>query len=454
MKLRMLFIGPLSAVIAGITLYASGGSPAMAWTVAVTVLSAMWWISEVIPIPATSLIPLAVLPAVGVLTPNEIGESVGSPLILLMMGGFILSTAMERSGAHRRIALGMVRLTGGQSGRRLVFGFMAASAMLSMWLSNAATTLMLMPIAFAVIEEVKDDRFRVRLLLGIAYAASVGGIGTPIGTPPNLVFMAEYKRLLDTEPTFLEWMRWACPVVAVMIPVVGWWLSRGLPRNVNVQLPEVGPWRAEEIRTLAVFAVTAALWITRRQPGGGWSTAVGLPNVNDASIALTAVVVMFLIPNGKGSQLLDWPTARSIEWGTLILFGGGIAIAKAFVASGLSAELGEGIAMVGQFPMVIMVGCICLAVTFLTEVTSNTATTTILMPILAAAAVAGDVEPRMIMVPATISASFAFMLPVATPPNAIVFGAGRLTVAEMAREGLILNLLGVLVVTIVCFWVL
>ncbi len=404
------------------------------------------------PIPVTSLLPLALFPLVGVLSPAEVGEAYGSPLILLMLGGFILSTAMERSGAHRRIALYMVNLFGSSSSRRLVFGFMAASALLSMWISNMATTLMMLPIVMAIVYQTDDHRLEVALLLGIAYAASIGGIGTPVGTPPNLIFMEVYSRTTGSEPTFLDWMRWSLPVAAVMLPVAAMWLTRNIGSAACVQLPKVGKWRTEETRTLAVFALTALLWVTRKEPFGGWSTWANLPAANDASVALLAVVTMFLVPNGKGEKLLDWNTAVKIPWGILILYGGGIAIAEAFAASGVSDALGQSLSSVTTWPVLLLVGVVCLAVTFLTEITSNTATTTLLMPILASAAVTADIEPRVIMLPAALSASFAFMLPVATPPNAVVFGTERIAMRTMVREGLFLNLVGVAIVTFVGMW--
>ncbi|MEM8678325.1 MAG: SLC13 family permease [Planctomycetota bacterium] len=428
-----------------------GFSAEICWTSAVTLLCGLWWMSEAIPIPATSLIPLAVLPFVGVLTPGQVAGAYGNQLILLLLGGFMLSTALQRSGAHRRIALTMVRLFGGRSGRRLVFGFMTAAAGLSMWLSNAATVLMLVPIAMAVLDQTESRRLKVALLLGIAYAASIGGIGTPIGTPPNLVFMQVYSESTNMPPpTFLQWMMWALPIVLIMLPIAGCWLTRGLPNDEHITVPDVGEWRAEEIRTLLVFGVTAVAWITRQQPYGGWSEALGLQTANDASVALLSVIVMFLIPNGKGERLLDWQTASGIEWGIFVLFAGGIAIARAFTESGLAATLGNSLSEIGSLPVVVMLAVICLAVTFMTEVTSNTATTTLLMPILAAAALSAQLDPKLIMVPAAISASFAFMLPVATAPNAIVFSSNELTVKDMAREGFILNLLGVVVVAGVC----
>jgi sodium-dependent dicarboxylate transporter 2/3/5 len=447
----MLFVGPALGAALGLMLLSAGFAVDVAWTAGVTALCACWWIFEPIPIPATSLIPIAVLPAVGVLTPEEVGESYGSPLVLLLLGGFILSTAMAKSGAHRRLALNMVSLFGGAGGRRLVFGFMAAAAILSMWISNTATTLMLLPIVMAVVEKLDDPRLKLSLLLGVAYAASVGGVGTPIGTPPNLVFMKVYAENTGVEPTFVEWMSWSLPIVVVMVPLIGLWLTRGIAKSAPIDMPPVGTWRTEEIRTLTVFAITAVLWMTRREPFGGWSELLGLPNANDASVALAAVVVMFMVPNGHGERLLDWETAAKIPWGILILFGAGITIAKAFVSSGLSVSLGAALASFGTLPLLLLIGLTCLTVTFLTEVTSNTATSTLLMPILAAAAISANIDPKLIMVPATISASFAFMLPVATGPNAVIFGSQQFTVKQMAREGFALNVIGVVLVSTLCY---
>ncbi|MBT6949793.1 MAG: SLC13/DASS family transporter [Gammaproteobacteria bacterium] len=446
-----LTLGPLLAAVAFFTLQGFGWQATACWTAAITVICAVWWIFEPIPIPATSLIPLATLPIIGVLTPAQVGESYGSPLVLLLMGGFILSTAMEKSGAHRRVALGMVNLFGGNSSRRLVFGFMAAAAVLSMWISNTATTLMLLPVALAVIERSDDDNLAIPLLLGIAYAASVGGIGTPIGTPPNLVFREIYQQNTGIEIGFLTWMNWGVPVVLIFVPIIALWLTRRLNHQGHIDMPKVGAWQTEERRVFIVFAFTALAWITRSQPFGGWKTWLDVPGANDASVALLAVVAMFLIPNGKGSRLLDWETAGRIPWGMLILFGGGIAIAKAFVVSGMSAALGSALAGIAGWPMLAMMAVICLCITFLTEMTSNTATTTLMMPILAAGAIAAGIAPEALMVPAAMSASCAFMLPVATAPNTIVFSTGRFTTRLMAREGLVLNFVGVILISVMCY---
>jgi len=446
-----LLLGPVLAATAFLSLSVAGWEASACWTAAITIICATWWIFEPIPIPATSMIPIAALPVVGVLTPAQVGQAYGSPLVLLLMGGFVLSTAMAKSGAPRRIALNMVNLFGGTSSRRLVFGFMAAAAVLSMWISNTATTLMLLPVALAVIERSRDPHLAIPLLLGIAYAASVGGIGTPIGTPPNLVFREIYQQTTGTEVGFLTWMMWGIPVVLIFVPIIGVWLTRSLNFRGEIDMPAVGQWQTEEKRVFIVFSLTALAWVTRGQPFGGWSDWLNVPGANDASVALIAVVAMFLIPDGKGSKLLDWETAVKIPWGMLILFGGGIAIAQAFIVSGLSAYLGEALAGLAGWPVLLMIAIICITITFLTEMTSNTATTTLMMPILAAAAIAAEIDPALLMVPAAMSASCAFMLPVATAPNTIVFSTGRFTTALMAREGSVLNLIGVVVISLTCY---
>jgi sodium-dependent dicarboxylate transporter 2/3/5 len=311
---------------------------------------------------------------------------------------------------------------------------------------------MLLPVAMAVLDAAKDrERLAAPLLLGMAYAASVGGIGTPIGTPPNLIFMQVYEETTGRSISFVQWMGWALPVVAVMVPAMALVLTRGLHDRLDIALPEVGRWRAEERRVMLVFGLTALAWVTRSEPFGGWKTWLGVPQANDASVALLAVVVMFLVPDGKGGRLLSWERASTIPWGVLLLFAGGICLAKGFVSSGLSDLMGDWLAGLAGLPLYLLILLICLAVTFMTETTSNTASTTLLMPVLAAAALAAGIAPELVMVPAAMSASCAFMLPVATAPNTVVFGSGLVTTARMAREGLALNLLGAVVISLVCY---
>lgn len=443
--------GPLLALLAAYLMSQAGFSADAATTLGITTLCIVWWIFEPIPLPATSFIPLGLFPLLGVLTPVQIAQAYGNSLILLLLGGFILATALERNGAHRRIALSMVKAFGGNSSKRLVFGFMAASALLSMWISNTATTLMLLPVAIAVLEKSKDPQLATPLLLGIAYAASIGGMGTPIGTPPNVVFMGVYEATTGTNIPFLTWMTWAIPIVAVLLPVTALYMTRHLTHQGAVALPEVGRWQTGEIRVLVVFALTAFFWITRNQPFGGWTVLFDLDATNDAMVALIAVVVMFLVPNGKGEKLLDWETAEKIPWGMLVLFGAGISIATAFTSSGLSEVIGAALSGLANLPLLAILVAICLTVTFLTETTSNTATTTLLMPILAAGAIGAGIDPKLIMIPAAMSASCAFMLPVATAPNVIVYSTGYFSIETMAREGLALNILGAFIISIGCY---
>lgn len=450
--LFFLISGPVAAGVVLALMLGEGFNQPIAITSAITLWTGIWWVTEPIPIPVASMLPLALFPTFSILTPAQVGEAYGSPLILLLMAGFILSQAMEKSGAHRRVALNMVNFFGGVSSRRIVFGFMAAACVLSMWISNTATTLMLLPVALAVIERSPDPKLGVPLLLGIAYASSIGGIGTPIGTPPNLVFREVYANQVGGEIAFLDWMRWGVPVVALLVPLAALWLTRRLTFTGRIELPQVGHWSTAEKRVFAVFCLTALAWITRTQPYGGWSNALGIQGINDASIAMIAVIAMFSIPNGQEGRLLDWPSAAKIPWGVLILFGGGIAIAKAFVATGLSALLGEWLSALATLDLFLVILSICLTITFLTEITSNTATTSLMLPVLAAAAIAADIEPELLMVPAAMSASCAFMLPVATAPNTIVFSTGSFPIKTMVREGFILNLIGAGVISALCWW--
>ncbi len=443
-------------VLAAITYFAMshGGMPtAQCWTAAVTVLCAVWWICESLPLAATSLVPFAVFPLLGVLTEREVGAAYGDPMVLLFMGGFMLAQAAEHSGAHRRMAHAIVAKVGKTSGRRLVLAFMIATAFTSMWVSNTAAALMMLPVAMAVLECDESGRLGVPLLLGIAYSASIGGIATPIGTPPNGVFMAAYEKATGATVPFHEWLILG-GTVAVLMLAVAWivltWKLRGVP-SVHVEIE--GEWTVPQKRVLAVLGLTALAWITREIPYGGWSELVGASEAGDTTVALVAVVVLFLLPSGAGDgkRLLDWPTAKQIPWGVLLLFGGGIAIAKAFEVSGLSTSLGGLVGMLRDWPTLAVLGVICISVTFFSEFTSNTATSNILMPILAAAAAANGMEPAMLMFPATLSNSLAFMLPVGTPPNALVFGTGRVRMADMVRYGLLLNLAGSVIVTLVCW---
>ena len=425
----------------------------MAITAGVTTWVALWWVFEALPIPVTSLLPIALFPALGVLSARDVGAAVGSPLILLLMGGFMLSQAMQRSGVHRRIALSLLHAFGGGA-RAVVCGFLCTAAMLSMWISNTATALMLLPIALAALSNVESRRVRVAVVLAVAYGCSIGSLGTPIGTPPNLLFVDAYRDATGQDISFTRFMGWGLPVVVTLLPMAALVLVWRLPA-VRVQAHEqTGAWSSMERRTLVVFGATALMWMTRREPFGGWSHWLHLPGANDASVALLAVVALFLLPSGKrpGDRLLDWDTARDIPWGILLLFGSGLCIARAFGESGLSALIGGGLAaVIRELPLAMTLLATALGVTFLTELTSNTATAALLMPILAGAAIAADLDPLVIMLPAAMSASCAFMLPVATGPNAVVFGSGQVRIADMVRHGVFLNLFGALTISALAY---
>ncbi len=452
MKPFRIFLGLITAAAAGLISQSYGLDEAIVWTIAITTLTAVWWVSEALPIPATSLVPFALFPLAGVLDQRQAAAALGSYVIVLLMASFMLSKALEKSGAHERLALYMIKLVGA-SGRRLVLGFMLAAAVLSMWISNTATTLMLATMALAILARTDNPKLAVPLLLGIAYAASLGGTATLIGTPPNLIFAENYLLATGEEFSFARWMSIGLPIVALGIPIIWVWLTRGMGGVTAPTLADPGPWRKAEIRTLMVFAFAIFLWVTRVEPFGGWSGALGMSKAGDSTVAVLAVVIMFLVPDGKGGAILDWKSASNIPWGMLLLFAGGICIAAAFRQSGLDLLIGDSLATLANMPVFLMILGLCLSVTFLTEMTSNTATANLLMPLLAAVAAGTGIAPELLMIPAVISASCAFMLPVATAPNAIVYGAGRVSIARMAREGFILNILLAFIIASVC-WVL
>ena len=451
-KSLFIVLGPILAAGFYGLLSSVGMAYLPAVTAAITLLTVIWWVTEALPIPATSIVPFVLLPLFGVADHKLVASSFGSHVILLLMGAFMLSKALEKSGAHERLALYMLRLVGISSGRRLVLGFMLAAGLLSMWISNTATTLMMLPIALAILSRADNHRLTVALILGIAYAASLGGVGSPLGTPPNVIFMGIYEEVTGREFSFARWMKIGLPVVLITLPIMALWLTRGIQLHKSLEAPKVGEWRPEEVRTLAVFGIAILFWVTRNEPFGGWSDWLGVPDAGDSTVALAAVVLMFLVPNGKGGRLLDWQTAESIPWGMLLLFAGGIAIAKGFTASGLSDMMGQGLTFLTAMPLWLMLVLLCLSVTFLTEITSNTATATLLMPILAVVATSAGFDPMVLMIPAAMCASCAFMLPVATAPNAIAYGTGKIRIQEMVREGAMLSVLASLIIAGVC-WV-
>jgi sodium-dependent dicarboxylate transporter 2/3/5 len=460
-------------------------------TLAVTLLMAAWWISLAIPIAATSLLPLVLFPVLGVLPSSDTAAAYANNNIFLFMGGFILALGIQRWGLHRRIALQIVRVIGSNPAR-MVLGFMVATAFLSMWISNTATSLMMLPIALAVIfsmREVHGGRlggFAPALLLGIAYSASIGGLATPIGTPPNISFLRILEILYPQAPTisFGRWFVAFMPLVALFLPLTWLFLTRIAHRPlrqsitagttvIHTELARLGRMGRGERRMLQVFSVTALLWITRgdldfgalrisgwaglleRHLGGSFAAS----NLHDATVAVAMAVLTFVLTGdpddeGRRRRLMNWTTAKRLPWGILLLFGGGFALAGAFKSSGLSSYLGESFASrVDGLSPFLLVAAACFLLTFMTEVTSNTATTEVMLPVLAGTAGGLGINPLLVMVPATLSASCAFMLPIATPPNAIVFGSGELEMRHMVRAGLVLNLIGVALIALYFYFV-
>lgn len=443
-----------------------GGMPSPARAVlAVIAWMAVWWVTEAVPLAATSLLPLVLFPLLAVRPVREVAPSYADHMIFLFLGGFVLALAVERSGLHRRLALATLT-TVGASPRRLVWGFLVATAVLSMWLSNTATVLMMLPIAGGVASRVGDRTAAARIFLAVAYGSSVGGVGTLVGTPPNLVLAGMAPSLVEGLPalTFGGWMLFGVPFVAVMLPAVGLLLGRGLSRSagrdpgIAAERRALGPPSAAERRAGALFAVTALAWVTRSTldfgvfavPGwGGLLPDPGL--VSDAVPAIAAAVIATLLPAGGGEDrpLVSWHDVRhGVPWGVLILFGGGFAVADAVRATGLDGWLSGALAALDGLPLPLVVLILCLFATFATEVTSNTATATLLMPVVAALAGVLQVPPYLLMVPTVVSCSCAFMLPVATPPNAIVIGSGHVGPRELFREGIRLNLVGAAVITV------
>ena len=443
-----LFAAPLSAILLFFLLRYLDIGYEIAMTAAITLLTATLWITEAIPIPATSLIPFFAFPLTNILSIKQVATGL-SPVLLLLMGGLMLAKSLEKSGVHRRFALAALNIIGGR-GKRIVFAFMLTAALLSMWISNTATTLILLPIALAVIKRADNRELTIAVILGLAYSASLGGVATLIGTPPNIVFAGIYTEFTGRYYPFADWMMTGVPVVILGLPLMALWLTRNVKWKETLSLPAAGTWRVNEVRVLVVFGITILLWITRAAPLGGWSGLVGVSGIGDGHVAMAGVAAMFLVPSGQGGRLLDWKTAVEIPWSILLFFISAVVIAKAFSSSGLAELIAQRLAVLASLPVPLLILCICLGVTFLTEITSNIATTALLLPVFAATALTVGVSPELMMIPATISASCAFMLPISTVPNAIVFGTGQVTIRDMVREGAILNFILALVITLVC----
>jgi len=444
--------GPVTALVFGLLVIGFSTLPLnQKLTAAITFLTAWMWITESVPIPAASLFPLAAFPLAGVLSPQQTGAAYGSPLILLMLGGLILSRGLSASQTHRFLAWRLLHAVGANQPRKLLLGLILASAGLSMWISNTATVLMLLPVTLAITETLGSRKLTLAALLAIAYAASIGGTLTPIGTPPNLILL-ETLRQQNLHMGFLHWMALTAPIAAILLTALYWLLSRRVPAHGLLSLPPMPPLDSRQRRILLLFAVTALLWMFRTHPLGGWSHWLGLAGANDAAVALMAAFALFVLKDSHGRPLLGWKEAQGIPWGVLLLLAGGISIAKAFNASGLSQTLAEQLSVLHGLPVIAVVFLVAVSVTFLTEINSNTATTAIVLPILYSTTQAVQIPHLVLLFPATISASFAFMMPVATPPNAVIFSSGSVPIKAMIKTGLKLNLTGAVVVTLMTFF--
>ena len=458
-----------------------GMSPEGQRAAAVALLMAVWWMTEAVPLAATALLPIALYPLLGVLPGKEVTLAYGDANIFLFMGGFFIAMAMQKWNLHERIALNIVVRTG-TNPSNLVFGFMLATAFLSMWISNTATTLMMLPIAMAVIGEMEETagsggigKFAICLLLGIAYAASIGGVATLIGTPPNGVLLSQYQEMFPDAPEigFFQWMIIGVPFTIILLPITWFLLTHvlfhfrdlnfdGAMVEIEKRVKSLGAMSRGEKIVLTVWILTALAWIFRADIKLGEVVIPGwynlFPNkdyIHNSTVAIFFALLLFAIPVDlkKGEFALDWDWAKRIPWGVLILFGGGLALAKAFTSTGLVFWLGDKLTLLDGVSPFLVIVCIALMLTFVTELTSNVATTSIMLPILGVAvAPALGVNPLLLMIPASISASCAFMMPVATPPNAIVFGGGHITVAQMARAGLLINLTGIVLVTLITYF--
>ncbi len=436
---------------------------------ATTLWVAIWWITEAIPIPATSLLPIVLLPMTGALSNASVTSAYGDDIIFLFLGGFFIAIAMEKWHLHRRIALAIIAFVG-TSTQRILLGFMLATGFLSMWVSNTAAVMMMIPMALAITAQVADALqgtpeavdipvFEKALLLGVGYAGSIGGLGTLIGTPPNIILAAQVRELFDVEIGFAEWMLVGVPVVITLLAATWLYLGRiafpmrigGIPGGkalIASERAKLGRISFEEAVVAAVFASAAFLWISREFL---WSGLV--PELRDGMIAIAAAVTLFIVPRANGGgRILEWKDSKEIPWGILLLFGGGLAIAAGFRETGLSNWLGSQLTVLDGMNLVVIIASATLLIIFLTEVTSNTATATMILPVVASLALTLEIHPFALMIPCALAATCGFMLPAGTPPNAIIFATGKLRITEMVRVGFIVNLISVVLIVVAVYY--
>ena len=475
-----LLLGPVLALVFLIFVDLEPGNPLATRTAAIAIWMALWWITEAVPLAITALLPIVLYPTLGIMNGKAVAPIYFNHIIFLFIGGFLVALAMRKWKLHRRIALRILMIFGSKP-RNILFGFMSATAFLSMWISNTATTMMMVPIALSIVYKLEElfpvesiKKFSLGIFLGIAYSATIGGVATLVGTPPNLSFARILTILFPNAPeiTFASWLIFALPLSIVFLFILWAILSIVFsPKSADFkidsdvfedQYKQLGPISFEEKVILIDFILLAVLWVFRAniKIGAitipGWSQIFPYPNyLNDGTVAIAMALILFVIPSikEKGKRILDWDTAAKLPWNIVLLFGGGFALASGFKESGLAEILGQQLQGFGAFNPVVIMITICLFVTFLTELTSNTATAEMLLPIIGGLAIAININPLFLMIPATISCSFAFMLPVATPPNAIVFGTNKLKIIDMVRVGFWLNLIGAILITLTVYFI-
>lgn len=464
-----LFLGP---VVFAIFLLLPAPLPlsAAAWkALALAIFMLIWWVTEAVPLPVTALLPMILLPMLGIQNLKTAAAPYANPIVFLFMGGFMLAVAMERWNLHRRIALNIVKAVG-TNANRIVLGFMLATAALSMWISNTATTIMMLPIAVSVVELLTLDEdkypkkgirnFALTLMLGIAYAANIGGTATLIGTPPTVVFAGFMSETYSMEISFAAWMLMAMPLVVALLFITYLVNVRLLFPNhlgqfagatdlIKREVERLGAFSVGEKRTLIVFACTALAWIFRRQI----NLLLPEPVLSDAGIALIATVALFVVPTNfeRNEYILEWQDTSKMAWGILLLFGGGLSLAAALAEVGLIQLVGQQFAGMENANLVVIIGLAAISL-FLTEIMSNLALVTVFLPVVGGIADAAGIAPLEVTIPVTLAASYAFMLPMSTPPNAIVFASGRLSVSNMVQAGIILNIIAILLIGLVAYW--
>ncbi|MBO3099684.1 SLC13 family permease [Gelidibacter pelagius] len=468
-KTIALILGPLSFFILTLLDKPQGMPENAHFMLGVTIWVAIWWTTEAVPIAATALLPLILFPLTGIMRIEDTTAAYGDKYVFLYLGGFFLAIAIEKWNLHKRIALYIIKGIGTNI-YKVILGFMVATAFLSMWISNTATAVMMLPMGMSIVAQLKDNpttienentNFGKALMLSIAYSASIGGIATLIGTPPNLVMAGFVQKAYGIEITFGQWIQYGLPISIILLTIAWFYLTRvafkfkqkefpGGKGEINRLIKELGPMQFEEKLVLIVFIFTAICWITR-----SFVLQSIIPGIDDTIIAMSAAMILFILPTkNKNQRIIGWEDAVKIPWGIILLFGGGMALAAGFKETGLALWLGSQIDLLIGVSLFLLVFIIIVAVNFLTEITSNLATTAMLLPILAPIAVSLDVNPFVLIVATTTAASCAFMLPVATPPNAVVFGSGYLRIIDMIKSGFWMNLISIIVLTLFVYYIL